>query len=130
MGFLALGGLSTFTPYGAPGSVGLVLSGVVLTIWSALFVAGPLVTAVGIYWKGRIVTSLGIEQVGLMLTTGACLMYDVALIAASDDVQGALFIASFVTAIAIANVWRFCQTVSRMRFIVAASRPRTGEGGM
>ena len=129
MVFLLLGGLSTFTPLGAPSSARVVLTGAMLTIWSALFILGPIITVTGIYWKGRVVTSLGIEQVGLMLVTGACLMYDVALIALASSVQGTLFVASFVTAIAIANVWRFVQIARRMRFIVAASRLRTRKGG-
>lgn len=129
MAFLVFGGISTLTTSGPPNSVRMVLHGWPLTVWTVSIIIGPLLSIIGIYWRGRLVTGLGIEQVGLVLLTGGCILYDVALFFVLGKAQGGLFVSSFVTAIAVANIWRSLQIRRRVQFLIAASRPRTRKGG-
>jgi hypothetical protein len=131
MGFLIIGGLSTLTSFGGhPKSIDAILSGRMLVIWSIMLVVGSTLTLLGIVWRGRYITALGTERIGLILHTTACLVYTVALVVNWDRHNGAVVLTSFIGAIAIANCWRVWQitiAISRILFLSAQMDVEEGE---
>ena len=129
MAFLVVGSISTLTPYGgSPRSIDTVLSSGLLMVWSIMFLGGSVLTLVGIAWRGRYITALGIERVGLILHTGACLIYTVALVTNWGQRNGAFMVTTFIAAIAVANLRRIHRINRSMQRIVEISLAMDKEG--
>lgn len=128
MAFLLLGSLATFLPGGgSPRSVQLTLNHPVLLAWSLMLPLGSLITLIGIFWRGRYITALGVERVGLIFNTGALLTYTVALVASNQRGNAVVSIA-FITAIAVANIWRVVSITGSIRRILALAKRLNEEG--
>ena len=129
MAFLVIGSISLFIPYGGtPRSVDLVLDRPMLVLWSTMMLVGSVLTLVGIAWRGRLVTALGVERVGLILHCSACMVYVIALVTHWDLHNGAIFVTSFVLAIGVAHLWRIVQISRTIRRIVAITVVLEEEG--
>ncbi|HEY5956097.1 MAG TPA: hypothetical protein VIV60_06075 [Polyangiaceae bacterium] len=129
MAFLIFGSASLFFPYGGtPRSIDLVLSPTMLLVWSIMLLVGSMLTLIGIAWRGRFITALGIERVGLILHSAACFVYTIALVVHWDQHNGAIVVTSFIAAIAVANLWRIVQVTQSMRRIVALTTQLEEEG--
>ena len=129
MAMLVVGSISTLFPYGGvPRTIDTVLDPIMLRVWSIMLLVGSVLTLVGIAWRGRYITALGVERVGLILHTCACLVYTVALMAHWDQHNGAIVLTTFIAAIAVANLWRIRQIGKSIRRMVALSVLTAEEG--
>lgn len=59
----------------APNTTAALLDPALLRIWAAMLGGGSLLALAGIFWPGRVATSLVLEQVGLILVGGAVAIY-------------------------------------------------------
>lgn len=59
----------------APASTAALLDPDLLRIWAAMLGGGSLLALTGIFWPGRMATSLVLEQVGLILVGGTVAIY-------------------------------------------------------
>lgn len=59
----------------APNTTAALLDPALLRVWAAMLGGGSLAALAGLFWPGRIATSLVLEQVGLILVGGAVAIY-------------------------------------------------------
>lgn len=130
MAFLAFSSITIAVPGGGvPNSVEAVLSPLASVAWSIMLVVGSTVTLIGIAWRGRYITALGIERVGLILHTAACLVYVVALVSNYSPGNNTAIATGFIGAVAVANVWKIVRlTLATQRILFLSRQIAEGEG--
>lgn len=123
---LILGCLFTF---GAPrpGSMAALVTGPAFYIFSIGLGLGGLVVLVGAHLPGDVERALEIERAGLVILTGALLVYGVAVIAVFG--WQALIAGGLVAAWVHANVRRSMTITRDLRGMRASLRDRRGGGG-
>lgn len=129
--FLTVVSSSLVMPHaGIPRSVASVLTYPAMVVWSIMLLVGSAVTLVGMFWRGRYITALGIERIGLIAHTTACLTYVLALLSSGTNGNNPWIAAGFVAGIAAANLWkihRLSLTMKRILFIARRIAEVEGE---
>lgn len=62
-----------------PESISAILDQRLILLWGGLLAIGSFAALLGIFWRGRIISSYIIEQVGLILCGGGTLVYGLAV---------------------------------------------------
>lgn len=87
-----------------PASIQASLNLTLVLVWGWMLVVGSALALTGVFWRGRLTTSYLIEQMGLIITGGATLIYALAVVQ-SVGVAG-LFAAGISLAFAFACIFR------------------------
>jgi hypothetical protein len=90
-----------------PPAVDSGMPGFVRAVWMALLIIAGAVGLTGVFWPGRIETSLSIEAVGVLVLGSAAAMYTVAVLAVAGFNGAAA--GGFTAAVAAGSWWRLGQ---------------------
>jgi hypothetical protein len=122
LAFLGFAGIVKALHLDSPSIVNRVLADdAFLMAWCSMLVIGSALGLVGRFWRGRLITALGLEQSGLLFVTGGCVVYILSLTQAVN-LQAALLPGSLFCGIAVANIWRVVQIAREIRAIGKLSR--------
>jgi len=107
LGWSLLSGISYLLGAPPPGSITALMPAWEIHAWAAGLLVSGLVGLVGCWWRGNHALGLGLESGGLLIGSGALLLYTVA--AFSVGGWRALFAAGLVATWLAANLWRVGQ---------------------
>lgn len=96
---LAMAGIAAMIGGPRPESLQALLPHWLFLTWSGFVTFGCLIALVGLFWRGRFLTSIGIESTGLWLLSGGCAAYAVGVLA-----YGGLT-GFFAAALSVAIAW-------------------------
>lgn len=101
-----------------PRSASQTMSPAVLAMWEGLLIVSGVVALAGIFWRGKLETSLRVEMAGTLLMAGGISMYAVALLFFGSQ---ALVAGGYCVALAAGAWWRSVQIAKDLRRVANAT---------
>lgn len=117
-GVSVLLGISYLVRVPAPQTLTAAVPRAVVLLWAAGLAVSGVVGLVGCLWRGNVVTGLGIERGGLVMSTAALALIGTVVVAETG--WRGVFTAAIVIAWAIAHLLRCVQITRDLRQVAAA----------